>query len=134
MPSLGELSESRERLCRLPPRDTPEYATAVWREIGPERVPFARVQLKALGLTEAPRWGTVLRRVRRFGRLCTPDMQFDVQAALDEPDDTVHLVIRPREDDRSTIVCTGAHGCLRSSVSRPHHRLMLETEIVYPLA
>lgn len=134
MPNLGTLRESRERLSRHPPRDQPHHATQAWctRDVCGLKRSFARAQLKALGFTDHPSWDEVLDRVAQCGRMPPRELSRHVAALLDEPDDCVRLAVRPRH---GTIpICTGAHGIIDMPVTPPHHRLMLETEIVYLLA
>lgn len=134
MPTLGELAESRKLLDLREPRDTPAHARTPWRTVDRygHRVPFARAQLKALGFLEPPSWDQILLWVGCVGNLCEPDMDRELIPLLEGPDDHFRMVMEPIGD--RIYICTGSCSTpFLMPVSPPHHRLMLETEIVYPL-
>lgn len=134
MPSLGELNESRKILDLREPRNTPAHAHATWRTLDTHghRVPFARAQLKALGFAEPPSWDQILHWVGCVGNLCEPDMDCVLMPALEGLDDRFRMAMEPIGG--YIYLCAGMSTVpYRMSVDPPHHRLMLETEIVYPL-
>ncbi|MES2931358.1 MAG: hypothetical protein V4682_01500 [Patescibacteria group bacterium] len=134
MPTLGELNESRKILDLREPRDTAAHARTPWRTLDNygRRLPLARAQLKALGFAEPPSWEEILLRVGCVGYLCEPDMDRALIQALEGPDDRFRMAMEPIGGH--IYLCTGMSSVpYMMPVNPPHHRLMLETEIVYPL-
>ena len=134
MPTLGELAESRKVLDLREPRDTPAHTRTPWRTVDMHghRVPFARAQLKAFGFAEPPSWGQILYWVSCTGSLCEPNMDRELIPLLEGLDDRFRMVMEPIGD--RIYLCTGMSSTpFLMPVNPPHHRLMLETEIVYPL-
>lgn len=135
MPSLGDLNESRKLLDLREPRDTAAHARTPWRtlDIRGDRIPFARAQLKALGFKEAPSWDEVLAWVDDHARQCTPDMDRVLIPALEGEDDRFRMAMQPLGGGH-IYLCAGTSTVpYLMPVNPPHHRLLPETEIVYPL-
>jgi len=133
MSTLGEVSESMARLAQK--KHEPQGAlgsrkfdTAYVVSEGDRVRSFARASLRELGFTNPPRWSEVVRRVRRLGRICSTADAEKLQAQPHELADVFRPVMRPC--DGQIAVCHGG-GILLHSVQPPHHRLILDVEVVF---
>ena len=138
MPSLGELKDSEARLAHRPARSSPVHGRMPWRDVmvGEETISFARVQVRGLGFETPPTWGSVMRRVARTARLCTPEMHSGLRHVAEGLADHFRMVMKPiKGSERIVFICTGdtEHGPVEVSVAPPNQRLSLDAEIVYPL-
>lgn len=137
MSTLREVGESRTRLAekhREPQGATGSRRFTVTYVItdgqGRSRA-FVRASLRELGFMESPRWGAVMKRVRKLGRLCRKGDASLLQAKLSELADVFRPVMRPSKGQIA--VCHGG-GILMHSAQEPFHRLMLDTEVVFEKA
>lgn len=134
MSTLGKVGESKARLYkqyREPQGAVGSRGFAVAYVVNDRKGrtrEFARASLRELGFTEPPRWGAVVKRVRKLGRLCSPSIVEALQAQLRELADVFRPVMLPFQG--RIAICHGG-GIVPMSVRSPNHRLMLDTEVVF---